>query len=242
MEGCEEMKDYSLRNKDYNYRKRLIYIGMFGLLPFLYFAALGYFDWTNVTQQDYEIGGFFYSMRTPMRNAIAIMITRLADFLTQVGVTVFIVAFLLLLKKWRTGLWYGFTVLIGSYFLNGGIKELYKRVRPDQIDHLIEQGGYAFPSGHAMGSMIVYGGLLFLIIRYLHVQRKPLAWLQWLLVFFFGIMILFIGLSRIYLGVHYPSDVIGGFSLGFAWLSFSIAFLGLKFTKSEFQPRNKYRF
>lgn len=236
------MKRYTGSDKDQSYRKRLIYIGLIALLPFLYFAVIGYFDWTNVTEQDYEIGAIFYRMHTPMRNTIATMITRLADFLTQVGVTVIITAFLMLVKKWRTGLWYGLTVLLGSGVLNGGIKELYRRVRPDQIEHLIEQGGYSFPSGHAMGSMIVYGGLLFLIIRYLHAQRLQLAWLKWLLAIIFGVMILFIGLSRIYLGVHYPSDVIGGFSLGFTWLILSIAFFGLNITKKDFQPKNKYRF
>ena len=57
-----------------------------------------------------------------------------------------------------------------------------------------------------------------------------------------GILILLIGLSRIYLGVHYPSDVIAGFSLGFMWLTLSIAFLGLRFTREEFQSKKHYSF
>lgn len=236
------MKQYSFQNKDKDKRKLFLFIGLFGFLPFLYFAIIGYFDWTNVTIQDYEFGAFFYNIRTPMRTMIATGMTRLADLEVQTLVTVVVTLTLLLTKKWRTGLWYGLTVLIGSGFLNSWVKVIYRRVRPDQIDHLIEQGGYSFPSGHAMGSMIVYGGLLFLIIRYLATRRRSLGWLKWALILFFGLLILSIGLSRIYVGVHYPSDVIAGFSLGLTWLSFSIAALGLKFTSKEFQRQNKYRF
>lgn len=239
------MQQYS-RNSgstpDDKIRKRFIYIALIGLLPFIYLAIVGYFDWTNITIQDYEIGSFFYEMRTPMRTTIATAITRLADFETQTMVTVAAVLVLLVLKKWRTGLWYGLTVLIGAGFLNGAVKEFYQRVRPTEIDHLIEQGGHAFPSGHAMGSMIVYGGLLFIMIRFLNSRRQSNPLFKWGLSFIIGFLILMIGLSRIYLGVHYPSDVIGGFSLGFAWLSLSIVLLGLKFTREEFQPKNKYQF
>lgn len=239
------MQQYSRNSRsqpDDKTRKRFIYIALIGLLPFIYFAIVGYFDWTNITVQDYEIGSFFYEMRTPMRTTIATAITRLADRAGQTIVTVAAVFILLIAKKWRTGLWYGLTVLIGSDFLNSAVKEVYQRIRPTEIDHLIEQGGHAFPSGHAMGSMIVYGGLLFLIIRFLNTRRQNNNWMKWVLGFIIGLLILMIGLSRIYLGVHYPSDVIAGFSLGFAWLSLSIVLLGLKFTREEFQQSNKYHF
>jgi len=157
-------------------------------------------------------------------------ITRLADREAQTGVTVVVVILFSLFKKWRTGLWYGLTVLFGAGVLNGLVKSFYGRVRPDQIEHLIEQGGHAFPSGHAMGAVIVYGGLFFLFTQYSN--SKP--W-QWLLGIISVILILMIGLSRIYLGVHYPSDVIAGFSLGFSWLCLAIAVYGLRATQHDFQ-------
>lgn len=236
------MRQYSTRIREKGLQKKIYIAALIGLLPFLYFAIIGYFDWTNITAQDYEIGAFFYDMREAGRTSAAIAITRLADREAQTIVTVVVTLFLLLVRKWRTGLWYGLTVLFGADFLNGAVKEFYARVRPDQIDHLIEQGEFAFPSGHAMGSMIVYGGILFLILRYLASARRRLGWEKWVLGFLFGLLILLIGLSRIYLGVHYPSDVIGGFSLGFAWLMLSIGLLGLRFTREEFRPRNKYTF
>lgn len=236
------MKHYSFQNKDKNTQKVLLYIGLFGLIPFLYFAIIGYFDWAEVTGRDYEIGAFFYNLRTPMRTTIATGITRLADLKGQAAVAIIMTLLLTFTKKWRTGLWYGLTVLFGSGFLNGAVKALYQRVRPDQIPHLIEQDGFAFPSGHAMGSMIVYGGLLFIILRYLATKRGSLGKTKWVLGILFGLLILSIGLSRIYLGVHYPSDVIAGFSLGLSWICFSISTLGLKFTKQDFRRQNKYRF
>lgn len=236
------MRQYSNRANEKDLQKKVYIVALIGLLPFLYYAMIGFFDWTNITTQDYEIGAFFYEMREATRTTIAIAITRLADREAQTIVTVAVTIFLLVTKKWRTGLWYGLTVLIGSDFLNGAVKDFYARVRPDQIEHLIEQGEYAFPSGHAMGAMIVYGGILFLVLRYLKSTRRRLGWEKWGIGLLFGLLILLIGLSRIYLGVHYPSDVIGGFSLGFSWLMLSIGLLGLRFTREEFRPRNKYTF
>lgn len=231
------MYQYSKRNADNETRKKFIFSAIVAVLPFLYFAIIGFSDWTNVTAQDYKVGAFFYDLRTPMRTVIAIGITRLGDIETQTIVTVAITLLLFIFKKWRTGLWYGLTVLIGALLINGFVKEIYQRVRPDQIEHLVEQGGYSFPSGHAMGSVIVYGGLIFLGVR---LFKSNIV--KWTIGIILGSLILLIGLSRIYVGVHYPSDVIGGFSLGFAWLAISIALLGLKITHDESRPKNRYSF
>lgn len=236
------MRQYTNRTNEKGLRNKILIAGLIGVLPFLFFAIIGFSDWTNVTAQDYKIGAFFYDLREPMRTMIATAITRLADREAQTIVTVAVTVLLIAFKKWRIGLWYGLTVLLGADFLNSGVKDIYERVRPDQIDHLVQQGGYAFPSGHAMGSMIVYGGILFLILRYLKTARRQTSGVKWLLIILFGLLILLIGLSRIYLGVHYPSDVIGGFSLGFAWMCLSIGLLGLRFTREEFRRKNKYTF
>jgi len=230
------MYHYSPKKQQTSTWKKYSLAALIGLLPFLYFAVVGYFDWTNITIQDYNIGAFFYNLRVPTLNTIMTGITRLADREMQTGVTVVAVLIFFFLKKWRTGLWYGLTVLLGADVLNGLVKDFYGRVRPDQIEPLIEQGGHAFPSGHAMGAVIVYGGLFFLFTQYSNL--KP--W-QWLVGTISVILILMIGLSRIYLGVHYPSDVIGGFSLGFSWLCLAIAVYGLRATQHDFQ-QPKYSF
>lgn len=218
--------------KDKDLRKKIWVAGAVGILPFLYFAIMGLVDGDMITTLDYQLGSFFINLRQLTRTEIAIFITRLADAETQTFVTIAGVLLFFIGRKWRVGLWYGLTVLLGSEILNNLVKNLYQRVRPEEVEHLIEQGGYAFPSGHSMGSVITYGALLFIFIRYV----KSTHW-QWIMSIFVALLCLMIGLSRVYLGVHYLSDVIGGFSLGFAFLCFSIALFGLNVTQKEFYQR-----
>lgn len=229
------MYHYSSGVLDRELKKRLLFAGLIGFVPFLGIVLFGFLGWEEITVVDYQLSQYFYQLHSPMRNTVMTVITHMGDFIVQTAVTIFIVLMLFVLKKWRTALWYGLTVLFGAGILNGAIKELFARARPSQIQPLVEIGGYSFPSGHSMGSVIVYGGLLFLIFRAL---RSPqLKFIVSLLIFF---LILGIGLSRIYLGVHFPTDVIGGFSLGFTWLCFSMSLFGLKYTNKESKTRNRY--
>lgn len=102
--------------------------------------------------------------------------------------------------------------LISSTIINNVIKLFFARARPN-INPLMIENTYSFPSGHSMMSMILYGYLIYLL--YNNFKNKKY---RWLLISVFSVLILFIGFSRIYLGVHYVSDVIGGFVLGIAYL------------------------
>ncbi|KON90282.1 hypothetical protein AF332_12615 [Sporosarcina globispora] len=104
---------------------------------------------------------------------------------------------------------------LGALF-NMLLKWIFKRERPD-IRPLIEEQGFSFPSGHSMGSFIFYGSLAYMIIHLAKRKRWKAAWTVLL-----GCFIIMIGLSRIYLGVHFPSDVIAGFAAGGAWLTIMI--------------------
>jgi len=96
--------------------------------------------------------------------------------------------------------------------LNKGLKWFFKRERPDILPIVIEKS-YSFPSGHSMGSLLFYGSLAFVV---LHLMRP--SKLRAIAVFVFCLFILLIGISRIYLGVHFPTDVLGGYSIGMAFL------------------------
>jgi len=196
------------------------------LIPFVILAILGQVspEWLN--QIDYNIGSIFYSMRTLERTQVAIGITTLADFWAQTAFTIIVMLILLSIKKWKASLWFGLTVLIGSEYINSFVKDVFQRVRPDFVEQLIAQDGYAFPSGHSMGSMIILGGIIFLVYRY-HSRKTSLKVTVTVVC---ALFILLIGCSRIYLGVHYPSDVLGGFSLGASWLLFSIGTVGFRVT------------
>ena len=104
------------------------------------------------------------------------------------------------------------TGIVGTAGLNVVLKHIVQRERPN-INRLIPEKGYSFPSGHSMMSMAFYGMLIFLIFKYV----KNTA-LKWTLIVILTILLSTIGITRIYLGVHYPSDVIGGFLVSLTYL------------------------
>lgn len=96
--------------------------------------------------------------------------------------------------------------------LNQLLKHIVQRPRPTEY-RLIEENGYSFPSGHSMVSAAFYGFLIYLIFKY--VKNK---YLKWFSIIFLSTLIILIGVSRIYLGVHYTSDVLAGFMISISYL------------------------
>ena len=109
--------------------------------------------------------------------------------------------------------------LIINFFLNTVAKYIVQRPRPDEMLRLIEEHGYSFPSGHSMVSMAFYGYIVYLIYKSDMSLKKKILGCGGLL-----FLILMIGISRIYLGVHYASDVLAGFLLSIAYLMLFVIF------------------
>ncbi|EUJ29563.1 acid phosphatase [Listeria cornellensis FSL F6-0969] len=139
--------------------------------------------------------------------------TDLIAFITNFGgvaaivfMTIVLLVIFLVLKRYTIAIWFGGVVLIGGALLPWIIKQIIARQRPS--DMLIAQGGYSFPSGHATGSTAFYGMIAALLIIALSKfwQRAVIALVAFLI-------ILTIMYTRVYLGVHYPSDVTAGFLL-----------------------------
>ena len=105
-----------------------------------------------------------------------------------------------------------FTNLVIITALNQLLKGILQRPRPTEF-RIIEETGYSFPSGHSMVSMAFYGYLIYLIYKY--VKNK---YIKTSLIILLSILICCIGISRIYLGVHYTSDVLGGFFISISYL------------------------
>lgn len=102
--------------------------------------------------------------------------------------------------------------LLGITIINNLIKVIIARPRPE-INKLVTETGYSFPSGHSITSMVFYGYLVYLIYKYINNKKIKIT-----LIIFLILLIPTIGLSRIYLGVHYTSDVLCGFLLGIIYL------------------------
>jgi undecaprenyl-diphosphatase len=124
-----------------------------------------------------------------------------------------VVGFMLLQARYRTALFVLLTTISGE-ILNAGMKFLFNRPRPSIVPHLRDAFSTSFPSGHAMESAIVYLTLGAILMR---VAENRLTKIYILTVA--TLLTMLVGISRVYLGVHYPTDVIGGWIVGFMWAS-----------------------
>ncbi len=164
----------------------------------------------NLQWFDDPIREWVYSIRNPALTEVLKVITYMGNWQT---ITLLCIVLLLFRK---TRLRYGVPVSAGAIFVtifNRIIKLIFKRPRPEESLHLIEEGGYSFTSGHSITSMVVFGLLIYLVGKYVK-NRKAANILTAAL----AVPWIFIGLSRIYMGVHFPSDVLAGWALGAAVL------------------------
>lgn len=168
---------------------------------------------------DNEIAAFDESVYQYIKGLASPLIDKFMLWATFLGNRQFIVVFCLCLMIYylflRPHRWYSIkipAVAIGSISANIILKEIYDRSRPTAFQ-MIEASGLSFPSGHAMFNLSFYGLLIY--IAHKEIQNKILRIVS---IIFLSILILSIGLSRIYLGVHYASDVLAGFCAGFIWL------------------------
>ncbi len=169
----------------------------------------------GVTPLDLALCSRIYALRTETLTAVLTPITYLGNWQT---VTMICIALLFFQKTRRH---FGVplaTSCIVSTLLYEALKRIFQRPRPDLSLHLITQGGFSYPSGHSMTGLVFYG--LLIVLLWHHVEN-PKARVVFTAAF--SLLFLTIGFSRIYLGVHYPTDVLGGWSLGFCIL---LAFSG----------------
>ena len=156
--------------------------------------------------------------------------TPIAKFITNFGGAIFIILLTVILiaviKNKKIGLSI-LTNLAIITILNQLLKRILQRPRPTEY-RIIEESGYSFPSGHSMISMAFYGYLIYLIYKY--VENKNV---KWILISLLSILICLIGISRIYLGVHYTSDVLGGFLISISYLVIYISAVNNVFCRKE---------
>lgn len=185
-------------------KKKIFLIGVL-LTIFILITALVLTN--NTSNFDDNIYNIVYSLRSNFFDFFFKSITICANTLTIICLVILLL--LIIKDKFRYVL--GISV-ISSVLSNQLLKHIFMRPRPDHI-RLIKQGGYSYPSGHSMISIAVYGFLIYYV--YHKVKNKTL---KIVLITLLTILIILIGLSRIYLGVHYPSDILGGYTLALSIL------------------------
>ena len=172
-----------------------------------------------LTQFDLTLANALHGHASPAGVAIAKNVSLLGspEFIAAWGLAV--VGLLLLRRQYLLlGGW--IAALAGGGLLDLALKRVFQRTRPTWEVPLLTARGWSFPSGHAMGSLIAYGMLAYLLV--LETRQRP----RRRLVAAIGgaaLLIFLIGLSRLYLGVHYFSDVIGGYAAGLVWLAACIS-------------------
>ena len=182
-------------------------------------SALFFFGWFademaegNTTRFDESVRGFVHSFANPFLTEIM----RAASFM---GSTVFlfllglVIVVVLYLKKYRHGAILFAITTLGASALLSLLKLAFRRARPEPFFETILPASYSFPSGHSLGSFCFYLALAAILTN-----RAESLWLKYLIWTIAGALVLLIGISRIYLGVHYPSDVLAGFVIGFIWV------------------------
>ncbi|HGD3259386.1 TPA: phosphatase PAP2 family protein [Streptococcus agalactiae] len=140
------------------------------------------------------------------------LITVIGNTVSQIAIAIMSVTFCYL-KKWYPQARFIAVNAIISVICILSLKLIFQRVRPT-LPHLVFAGGYSFPSGHSMGTFMIFGSIIILLQYYM-----PNSIWKLLCQGILGLLIFLIGLSRIYLGVHFPTDVLAGFILAYGILN-----------------------
>ena len=144
-------------------------------------------------------------------------LTPIMETISSLASPIILAAMLLVVEAFAPGRRPGLCAavnLVMAVGINLVLKEIVQRPRPDESLRLVSEAGYSFPSGHSMVSMAFYGLLLWMVWNY-----EQDRFVKWMCSAGFAVLILLVGISRIYLGVHYASDVIAGFCVSLIWLA-----------------------
>jgi len=162
--------------------------------------------------EDNFIDKTIYNLIISLKSNTATTFFKIITSFASVKFMIIISIIILLLKKLKHIRYFIILNIINDVVLNTILKFIFKRERPIDL-MLVEESGYSFPSGHTMMATAFYGFIIYLISKSKYKKRTKII-LNTLLT----ILILLIGISRIYLGVHYATDVIAGFLIGLSYL------------------------
>jgi len=188
------------------WRIGLLFVGM--LLPLWIFAELA--DEVHEMEQfvfDDPILLHANGLAGPGLDGFFVVVSKLG-YEGVIAVDLVLVLMLLALKHWREAI-FAATAFMGSSLLNVGAKQFFQRDRPTLWESISPEDTFSFPSGHAMGSMTLVMTAILL--------AWPSRW-RWPVLLLASAFAVLVGYSRVYLGVHFPSDILAGWMAGTAWV------------------------
>jgi len=186
----------------------------------------------NKTKLDTNVFNYLQAHVSERNNDIMEFFTFLGTHLFLIPANLSLIAYFLFINKHK---WYSIKVpaialsSLGLMFL---LKGLFDRERPS-VPLLFHAKGLSFPSGHALMSVTFYGLLIYIVFKSI---KNP--GVKWTVITLLIILIMIIGMSRVYLRVHYATDVIAGYCIGFLWLVFTVWMLNKieEHSKRKFNP------
>jgi len=184
------------------------------IISLIVFLILGYLVKTN---KDLILDNIVYNFISKFINNNITNIVKLITFLGSATIVILITLIsLIIIKNKKIGLFMSLDLILITIF-QYILKPLFGRLRPVNIN-LIEESNYSFPSGHSLTAMAFYGFIIYLIYKS-NLKYKNLY------IILLSVLILLIGLSRVYLGVHFVTDVLGGFTFSLFYLIIFINFI-----------------
>ncbi|MEE3718993.1 phosphatase PAP2 family protein [Tumidithrix elongata RA019] len=174
----------------------------------------------NLYPTEVEMLQWIHQFANPFLDMLMLLVTKLSN--PEIAVPIGLVTLVtLLIQQAHLEAWIVTIAGLGAIFLNKGLKPMFARLRPDLYPQLIQENSFSFPSGHALGTVVLYGAIAYLLAKHYPHYR---IWIYLLA----AILVMAVGLSRLYLGVHWPTDVLAGWAIGLLWLITCIVMLQLQ--------------
>lgn len=167
----------------------------------------------RLTVFDVAVMEWFHHHQTPFGAHLFVAITSIGAPIT-IGAIGVIVALVLLVRRERILLIAWLAALVGGTLLDEVLKITIRRPRPPYAAAFLQRLTFSFPSGHAAGALLGYGMLAYLLVVRVHSRAARMT-----VVGIAAVLVVAIGFSRVYLGVHYVSDVVAGYATGLIWVA-----------------------
>ena len=213
-------------NKKWEFLGLSITVGMLASI-----ATLLFFAWLSNEMLKGDTQHFDEVTRNAVHQIASPTLTAIMRGISFTGSTLFltcttIVMFIWLMSRgWRRDAWLLAITMIGASILDTTLKLSFQRARPVPFFNLLAPQSYSFPSGHSLASFCFYGALASILTT--RITNSKINLVTWITA---ATLVLLIGLSRIYLGVHYTTDVVAGFAAAFIWIAV-IRFVEMRIVK-----------